>query len=449
VRKRFRRRSDRQRPAARRKGRLARIAAAITITAIVSLLATTLKVGPHRVLAVFVPPTPDRLATAQVAEPPSIRQVIDEHHTLWLRSLQCACDAGVSSVATGRALQKELQTVGRLRTRTQHWAISTGGWTVVRVRLSTPSRSTAVVTASDTRDLYQGFVPVKRTSGSYQTMYSLVRRRGRWQVADVRTVGAARRSIAIATGPRLGMRAAFILDDSTGRTLYAYNADAERYVASTAKMLTAIVAYQHLRLNTVVTVTGDVFVGGTSANLALGERLLARDVFYGMLLPSGNDAAGVLADATAGSQGAFAGLMNAEARRLHLWHSHFVAPQGLDQVGQYSTARDLAWLAHALLRNPFLAGVVRTRSHHATSVDGSYVHNWTSLNHLLGSYPGAIGVKTGTTPLAGANLVAAAARGQKRIIAVVLGDTVAGRFPDAVTLLNYGWRLLGDPPAGR
>lgn len=244
-------------------------------------------------------------------------------------------------------------------------------------------------------------------------------------------------------GP-LVAQAAFILDDVTGRTLYAYNADVERYPASTIKMLTAIVALQHLRQKTVIVVPPGAMVGGTTAGLAVGERMTVHNLLFGMLLPSGNDAAVTLADAVAGSPWAFTALMNAEARSLHLWHTHALGPEGFDLAGQYSTARDLAWLAHALLRRRFLARVVDTPIYHATSTDRRYWHVWSNLNHLLGSYPGAVGVKTGTTPGAGANLVACAVRGRHRIIAVLMGSTPASRFADATRLLDYGWRVLGS-----
>jgi len=252
----------------------------------------------------------------------------------------------------------------------------------------------------------------------------------------------AARRVPSSPGP-MAAQAAFILDDVTGRTLYSFNADVERYPASTIKMLTAIVALQHLNLNAAVTIPPDATVGGTTANLAVGERITVRNLLYGLLLPSGNDAAATLADAVAGSSWAFVGMMNAEARSLHLWHTHALGPEGFDLAGEYSTARDLAWLAHALLRRSFLARVVSTSLYRATSVDRRYWHVWVNLNHLLGAYPGAIGVKTGTTPLAGANLVACAVRGRHRIIAVLLGSTPASRFADGTTLLNYGWRLLG------
>jgi D-alanyl-D-alanine carboxypeptidase (penicillin-binding protein 5/6) len=245
--------------------------------------------------------------------------------------------------------------------------------------------------------------------------------------------------------PALVGQAAFLLDDATGRTLYAYHADALRYPASTVKMLTAIVVARRLNPARVVTVPAEAIVDPsifTSARLSAGERMTVRNLLYGLLVPSGNDAATTLAEAGAGTNRAFATLMNAEARRLHLWHSHFLGAAGLDTLGQYTTARDLGWLAHALLRNLLLARIVHTRTYRTSSVDGRYRHTWTSLNRLLWSYPGAIGVKTGTTPLAGANLVAAASRKSHRIIAVVLGSSVASRFSDGAKLLDYGWQLL-------
>jgi D-alanyl-D-alanine carboxypeptidase (penicillin-binding protein 5/6) len=255
--------------------------------------------------------------------------------------------------------------------------------------------------------------------------------------------GTDPRGAAVFGAPYTSAQATFILDDTSGRTLYSFHPNQERYVASTQKMLTALVALKRLPLNRIVTVPAEAIVGGTTAGLYAGERMRVRDLFYGMLLPSGNDAAIALADAAAGTQSSFASLMNAEANTLHLRHSHFLIPHGFDVPGQYSTAHDLATVAHALLRRSFLARIVRTRSYTARSADGVRIHAWVNLDELLGHYPGIIGVKTGTTPGAGANLVSCAVRGAHRIIVVLLGDTVANRFPDATRLLNYGWRLLG------
>jgi D-alanyl-D-alanine carboxypeptidase (penicillin-binding protein 5/6) len=290
---------------------------------------------------------------------------------------------------------------------------------------------------------YQGLVVEKRIDRTYRERDDLVLKHGVWKVARIHTTTLSSRQQIYASAPPTTAAAIYILDDSTGHPLFAANADTERLVGSTAKMVTALVALRDLALGNYITVPPDAAVPGTSAGFAIGEHLRVRDVFYGMLLPSGNDAAVTLADAAAGSVPAFAAQMNAEVAALHLTRSHFVTPHGLDSPGQYSTAHDLAWIAHALLRQPFLAHVVQTRTYRAVAAGGAYVHNWTNLNQLLATYPGAIGVKTGTTPGAGANLVAAAVHGNRRIIVALVGDTPADRYPDAVRLLNYGWRLLG------
>jgi hypothetical protein len=398
---------------------------------------------PSRIVNLIIPP--DRMATAQVSEPPLIRALARRSYDTWIESLSCACDGGNIAVSTGPTLRNELRTLRKLQRNVQHWAITPKTWQVDWIHLKSPTSAQLQVSGDDTRVLYQGLVPIKRMSGTFRTRYGVVRLGSVWKITRDIPAHSHRHTVVISGGPRLSAQAAFILDDRTGHALYAYNADTERLVGSTAKMLTAIVALAHINLDTSVTVPADAFAGGTSANLFVGERMLARQLFYGMLLPSGNDAARTLAEASAGSIPTFARLMNVEAGRLHLRHSHFVVPEGLDYQGQYSSARDLALIGHALLRRPFLAAVVRTRFYHATSVDKLYSHDWINLNQLLRSYPGAIGIKTGTTPGAGANLVAGAVRGNRRIIAVIVADSVTARYADAMSLLDYGWRLLGYP----
>lgn len=256
--------------------------------------------------------------------------------------------------------------------------------------------------------------------------------------------GAAPQTVTRAAVPVLSAQSALLLDDTTGKVLYASHPDTLRYPASTLKMLTAIVTIRRLPLDRIVVVPAQAMVGGSSAYLRVGERMTVRELLYGLLLPSGNDAAITLAVAIAGSPVAFAGLLNAEARRLHLWHSHFLGATGLDSAGQYASTRDLATIGHDLLQYPLLARIVRTQTYAAISADGRYRHNWRNLDQLLWTYPGACGVKTGTTPLAGANVVACAQRGGRRLIAVLLGDTIAGRYPDASRLLDYGWQVLKE-----
>jgi serine-type D-Ala-D-Ala carboxypeptidase (penicillin-binding protein 5/6) len=310
------------------------------------------------------------------------------------------------------------------------------------VHLSDFDHAAAQVTASDRTVRYAAGAPWGAETRRYRQELALVHEHTGWRVVGRHTQTLSRNERSLVPLPELNVRAAYLVDDTTGRDLYAYHADTPRYVASTAKMLTALVALQHLHLTSVVTVPPDALVGGTTANLVAGERLRVRDLFYGMLLPSGNDAAVTLADAAAGSIPAFAVWMNQKARQLGLRSSHFVTPHGMDVQGQYSTARDLTRIARALLAQPFLAEVARTKVYDTRSSDGIY-HHWVNLNQLLSAYPGTIGVKTGHTPLAGGCLVSADIRHGHRLIGVVLGDTVSGRFSDSKRLLDYGWRVLG------
>lgn len=245
--------------------------------------------------------------------------------------------------------------------------------------------------------------------------------------------------------PLLAAQAALAMDLDSGRVLYSYRADMPRPPASLVKMMTAAVALDRLPLGTVITVPAGApsvgaAVGGTVMGLAPGERLSLHDLFYGMLLPSGNDAAYTIAQAVAGSQSRFAALMNAKAAALGLTGTHYMQGYGLDAAGQYSTARDLARLArYDLARYPFFRRVVATAAY---TIGAGLTHPAFVLhdtNKLLGVYPGVFGVKTGTTPLAGQNLVAAVRRDGRRILAVILGST--DRYADATALLNYAVAL--------
>jgi D-alanyl-D-alanine carboxypeptidase (penicillin-binding protein 5/6) len=232
---------------------------------------------------------------------------------------------------------------------------------------------------------------------------------------------------------------------NSGRVLYSRNATVERAPASLAKIMTAAVALDHLSPNTVITVPPDApsvgaAIGGTAMGLLPGERLSLYDLLYGMLLPSGNDAAFTIADAVAGSQRAFAALMNAKAAALGLTGTHFVQGYGLDDPDQYSTAQDLMRLArYDLSHYPLFREIVGTRYHYiglGRTHPAFALHN---LDQLLGVYPGAFGVKTGTTPAAGQNLIAAVHRDGHDIMTVVLGST--DRYADSTALLNYAFAL--------
>jgi len=259
----------------------------------------------------------------------------------------------------------------------------------------------------------------------------------------VSPVHAAPAKLPVVTAP-----AAIVVDGWSGRVLYQKNADVERYPASTVKIMTALIVLNRLGMNTVVTVGSDaVSYGGSTAGLYLGERMTVWNLLHGMLMPSGNDAAVALADAVAGTAPAFARLMNEQARKFHLWHTHYLTPNGFDVPGQVTTARDLATLARIAMRRPVFARIVRTRTWNAWDVTHRIEHHWVNLNHLLWRAKWFDGVKTGTTPGAGACLVSSEERGTKWVVAVNLGSvSEAARFSDARTLLAYGWRLDSGLP---
>lgn len=243
--------------------------------------------------------------------------------------------------------------------------------------------------------------------------------------------------------PALSAPSAILADAVTGQVLYSQDADAPRPPASTTKIMTALLVLERGVLTETVRIPANIQMPGTSAALQPGETLTLEDLLYGLLLPSGNDAALALARHISGSEEAFVAAMNARATELGLTHTHFANPHGLDDPGHVSSAADLLALTREALRHPIFARIVATSSY---STRG---HVWENRNQLLGHYPGADGVKTGTTAAAGECLVATATREGHRLIAVVLGSN--DRYADATALLDYGfanytWLRLTLPP---
>jgi D-alanyl-D-alanine carboxypeptidase (penicillin-binding protein 5/6) len=187
--------------------------------------------------------------------------------------------------------------------------------------------------------------------------------------------------------------------------------------------------------------------GGSTAGLYAGERMTVWNLLYGMLLPSGNDAAIALAQTLAATPEQFAHLMNLQAARLHLWHTHYLTPNGFDTPGQVTTAHDLANLTRAAMQSRTFAAIVDTKTWTARAADGRGFHVWQSLNKLLWSSKFVDGVKTGTTPVAGACLVSSARKGGRWVIAVNMGSTAASRFLDGAALLNYGFEVDSAGPS--
>ncbi|MFG1947147.1 D-alanyl-D-alanine carboxypeptidase family protein [Nonomuraea sp. NPDC048826] len=256
-------------------------------------------------------------------------------------------------------------------------------------------------------------------------------------------VSAAAVGTRAADTPAVLAQAAYLVDAGTGEVRFSKEADQRRPVASLTKMMTAYVVLQRAAPTDKVEVSAaDVRYaaggGAAVAYLRAGDTLTVEDLLYGLMLPSGADAAHALARAYGPGVDAFVTEMNATARRLGMNDTAYVNADGMPYGGGgHSTARDQARLAQALLENPTLAKVTSTRYHTlpATSEHGAY--SWSNTNRLLGS-PGALGVKTGFTRAAGYTLAFAAERGGSRLVGVLLGETSSSRrFQTAEALLDW------------
>jgi D-alanyl-D-alanine carboxypeptidase (penicillin-binding protein 5/6) len=241
-----------------------------------------------------------------------------------------------------------------------------------------------------------------------------------------------------AHGIRLTARSAILVDGSNGAVLWAKWPHRRRPIASTTKIMTALVAMERLGPHAIVTVDRSVLrVKPITEGLRPGERVEAWKLFYGLLLYSGNDDALALAIGAGGTRSRFIALMNEKAQALGLRETHFRGPSGLIDRDNYSSAWDLAALTRYALWNPRFRAVVRTRVKHVPWPAPVGEKIYVNKNHLLGSYPGADGVKTGWTTIAKHCLVASARRDGRYLIVVVLGADDS--YGDVRQLLDFGF----------
>ena len=216
--------------------------------------------------------------------------------------------------------------------------------------------------------------------------------------------------------------AAVLTDAESGRVLYDKAAHVKLPIASTTKMITALVVREHKRLSDKVVISAEAAnVGEQGIELVPGETLTVEQLLNALLIQSANDVAYALAQGTAGSVEAFSALMNKKAAELGANDSHFVNPHGLDQSGHYSTAYDLAVIGRALMKDPVLAKIVVT-PHYSIPFPPGRAGMRIAQNHneILTQYSGANGIKTGYTVPAGWCLVASAQRDGKSLIVAVL-----------------------------
>ena len=216
-------------------------------------------------------------------------------------------------------------------------------------------------------------------------------------------------------------KAACVMEMETGRVLFEYNARARLPMASTTKVITALLAIENGDLSSEVTCSSNAFgVPGTSIYLAEGETLTLEQMLYGLMLASGNDAAVAIAEHIGGSVPQFVRMMNARAAELGAAGTHFSNPNGLPDDTHVTTAYDLARIARAAMGNEAFRRIVSTRSAQIPWAGRTYSRQLRNKNRLLETYPGATGVKTGFTKKAGRCLVSSCLRDGMELICVVL-----------------------------
>ena len=248
---------------------------------------------------------------------------------------------------------------------------------------------------------------------------------------------------AQAAGPQVSAGSAVVLSAETGAVLFEKDAHERRAMASTTKIMTALLALEEAERtgDPAVDITQEmVMVEGSSMGLQAGNRLRLSALAEGMLLASGNDAANAAALFLAGSQEEFAGLMNRRAGELGLADTSFVTPSGLDDEGNFSTAYDMALLARAALQNERFAEICGSFTRQVEFLEPPGRVSFTNHNKLLQQYEGCIGVKTGFTKKAGRCLVSAARRDGVTLIAVTLDDP--DDWDDHAAMLDYGFSTL-------
>ncbi|MDT0489524.1 D-alanyl-D-alanine carboxypeptidase family protein [Kitasatospora albolonga] len=257
--------------------------------------------------------------------------------------------------------------------------------------------------------------------------------------------------------PKIVAKGGFVMNNGTGKALFSKSADTRRSTGSTTKIMTALVVLQQKNVNLKSKVTiqkaySDYIVSknASSARLIVGDKVTVNQLLYGLMLPSGCDAAYALADkfgtgkTRAARVKSFIGKMNATAKSLKLKNTHFDSFDGISSGKNYSTPRDLTKIASQAMKNSTFRTIVKTKSTKQSVTmknGGKRTMSWTNTNKMLSSYSGAIGVKTGSGPTAKYCLVFAATRKGKTVIGTVLtSSSEANRTADAKKLMDYGFK---------
>ena len=244
-----------------------------------------------------------------------------------------------------------------------------------------------------------------------------------------------------APAPQISAKAAILVDANTGKVLYSKNDEAKRPVASTQKLLTALIVAEAGNLEKKVEIeTTDTNCEPTKIYVKPGQSYTRLQLLNALLVKSGNDVARTLARDNAGSVSAFADKMTQRVRSLGGTSSNFENPNGLPAQGQYSTARDMARVARMAYRNPTLREIMRTKNYNFRFNSGNVVP-LRNTNRVLRTYSFCNGMKTGYTDLAGHCLISSGSYNGRDVIAVVLGSTKARIADESAKLLAYGLNI--------
>ena len=240
--------------------------------------------------------------------------------------------------------------------------------------------------------------------------------------------------------PNINSRSAIIYDRTSGAILFGKKHNSPVKMASTTKIMTAIIVLENSNLDDIVTISSKAAgTGGSRLGLKTNDKISVRDLLYGLMLCSGNDAAVALAEHVGGTLPDFAILMNNKGKFLELTSTNFVTPHGLDNDNHYTTAYELAVITNYALKNETFRRYVGTKNH-TVYINGN-PKNLSNTNELLGNLNGVYGVKTGFTNGANRCLVTAVKRSNMDLICVVLGaDTKKFRTQDSVKLIEYAFK---------
>ncbi len=233
-------------------------------------------------------------------------------------------------------------------------------------------------------------------------------------------------------------KSAILIEATTGRVLYEKNAFEKMPMASTTKIMTAIIAIENCDLDDIVVVSSNAgAVGESSIWLAEGEKMTMSDMLFGLMLASGNDAAVAIAEHVAGSVDTFSDMMNAKAKEIGAYNTNFCNPNGLPADNHYTTAYDLALISAYAMNNDFFRELVKTQYKTIPWEGHEYNRVVKNKNKLLWKYDGGNGIKTGYTKAAGRCLSAAAQRDGMQLISIVL--SASDMFGDCMKLMDYGF----------